>query len=166
MKDELSSLCADIEHHFDHHLDACDQRLRRLEREMSSHIENLLLRCPEDLDVRQLAHLSVGFRNTQRLLRGRLEALRGDDDDQFFDALGKEIKTRIPEIRKRISESDSYEQASREIQREMHTSSQSFRDFFRGLLLWRETPEGDPGSQAHQTTQTTQTSQSIKEDVH
>ena len=88
MKDEPSSPCAEIEHHDDHPIDACDQRLRRLEREMSSHIENLLLRRPEDLDVRQLAHLNVGFRNTLRLLRGRLKARRGDDDDHFFQRTG------------------------------------------------------------------------------
>jgi hypothetical protein len=159
MKDELSSLCADIEHHFDYHLDACDQRLRRLEREMSSHVESLLLQHPDDVDLRMLAHLSVGFRNTQRLLRGRLEALRGDDDDHFFNELGKEIKTRIPEIRKSLAASDSYEQASLEIQREMHTGTQSFKDFFRGLLLWKETPEEHLAAQDHKTTH------QIKEDA-
>ena len=150
MKDELTSLCADLEHHFDHPLDACDQRLRRLEKEMSSHIKNLLLRHPEDLDVRKLAHLSIGFRNTQRLLRGRLEALKGNDD-RLFDALGEEIKTRIPEIRKRLAESDSYQQAALEIQREMHTGTKSFRDFFRGLLLWKETPEEHLAAQARKS---------------
>ncbi|MBT8037695.1 MAG: hypothetical protein KJO21_09135 [Verrucomicrobiae bacterium] len=143
MKDELTSLCADLEHQFDHHLDACDQRLRRLEKEMSSHVENLLLRHPEDLDIRQLAHLSVGFRNTQRLLRGRLEALKGDGDEQLINELGKEIKTRIPEIRQRIEECDSDEQAAQEIQREMDAGTSSFKNFFRGLLLWHDTPE-DP----------------------
>lgn len=81
MNDELTSLRADLERDFDHRLGALDERLTRLEKEMSERISGLLLSHPGDKNVRELAHLSVGLRNTRRLLREKLETIRNDTDE-------------------------------------------------------------------------------------
>jgi len=150
MKDELISLCADLEHHFDHRLNSCDDRLERLEKKMSECVDRLVLSYPKDEDVRELAHLRVGLRNTQRVLHGKLEAIK-DSSDQLLSELSNEVTTRMPDIREKIKNSASYEQATLEIQREMHTGTKSFRDFFRGLLLWKESPEEHLEAQARKS---------------
>lgn len=140
MKNELAQLCEDLESHFDHRLEQYDERLLRLEKEINTRLDHLTGRYPDDEDVQELNQLNIGLRRTHRLLRGKVEAIR-EDGDSLLDELGKEIKQRAPSMRKKIEESQSYEQAAREIQREMHTSTQSFKDFMKGLLMWKDTPE-------------------------
>ncbi|MBK1831203.1 hypothetical protein JIN77_10725 [Verrucomicrobiaceae bacterium R5-34] len=140
MKEDLIHLCEDLENNFDQKLVNYDERLERLEKEISDRIENLSGKYPNDDDVVELSQLTIGLRRTRRLLRGKLEAIRHDSDD-LVNELNSELKERMPGIRKSIEDSDTYEQAVLEIQRESHTGSKKLGDFFRGLLMWRETPE-------------------------
>lgn len=140
MKNELLSLCEDLESNFDQRLASYDERLGRLEKEMSERVAQLAKKYPEDQDVSELVQLGIGLRRTRRLLHAKLEAIKSDSGDLFAE-LDEELKQRIPGIRKSIEDSDTYEQAVLEIQRESHTGSKSLGDFFRSLLLWRETPE-------------------------
>lgn len=140
MKDDLIHLCEDLENNFDHKLVNYDERLERLEKEMSERINTLNGKYPDDLDVAELAQLTIGLRRTRRLLRGKLEAIR-QDSDELVNELNLELKERMPGIRKSVEDSETYEQAVLEIQRESHSGSKKLGDFFRGLLMWRETPE-------------------------
>lgn len=81
MNDELVTLRDSLEQDFDERLGVLDDRLTRLDREMSKRIAGLLQSHPENKDVRDLAHLGVGLRNTRRLLRGTLESVRNDTDE-------------------------------------------------------------------------------------
>ncbi|BDS07159.1 hypothetical protein NT6N_21990 [Oceaniferula spumae] len=140
MKEDLIHLCEDLENNFDQKLTNYDERLERLEKEMSERVQHLQGKYPDDQDVAELGQLTIGLRRTQRLLRGKLEAIR-DDGGDLLSELEAELKERMPGIRKSIEKSDTYEQAVLEIQRESHSGSKKLGDFFRGLLMWRETPE-------------------------
>ena len=140
MKSELMNLCNELESHFDQSLCNYDERLARLEKEMSERIEKLDAKYPNDADVSELTQLSIGLRRTRRLLHAKLEAIRSDSDD-LLNQLDTEVKERMPKIRQSIEDSATYEQAVLEIQRESHSGTQGLKDFFQGLLMWRETPE-------------------------
>ena len=140
MKDDLIHLCEDLEKNFDHKLVNYDERLERLEKEITGRVESLNSKYSDDPDVIELVQLTIGLRRTRRLLRGKLEAIHHDCDD-LVNELNFELKERMPSIRQSVENSETYEQAILEIQRKTHTGSKKLGDFFRGLLMWHETPE-------------------------
>lgn len=140
MKQELLEVCDDLEHHIDEKMDNLVDRLSRVEEAMDERIQTLDSRYSDDDDIAELKQLNIGLRRTRRLLRGKLSALRGSHDDLMTE-LAPEIKDRVPAIKQTIERSESYEQASVKIQKEAHSASDSFKDFFKAILMWRETPE-------------------------
>lgn len=140
MKEELISICDNLEDNFDQKLTNYDERLARLDKEMAERIDTLQKKYPDDADVEELSQLSIGLRRTRKLLRGKLEAIRNNTDD-LLSELHDELRSKMPRIRESVKNTDTYEEAVLEIQRETHTSTKSLGDFFRGIFMWIETPK-------------------------
>lgn len=140
MKSELIHLCEELEHGFDEQLGHYEDRLSRLEQEIDERIQSLQRRYPDDTEILQLQQLNIGLRRTHYLMRGKLNSIRNSSSN-LLDELDQEIKNRVPQIKKKIEESDSYEQATIAIQKEAHSGSQTFKDFLKAIMMWKETPE-------------------------
>ena len=140
MKNELISLCEELEGTFDEKLERYEDRLDRIDHEIKMHVQTLKESYPDNTDIAQLEQLIIGLRRTHRLVHAKLQVIQ-DNGQHLLDELGAEIKDRVPDIRRKIEDSATYEQASIEIQKEAHSASESFKDFFKALMMWRATPE-------------------------
>lgn len=140
MKNELIELCNELESNFDEKLELYEDRLKRIDAEIGERLDHLKNKLAGDQDVAELEQLLIGLKRTHRLMQGKLSVIQ-NNNHELLDTLGEEIKKRLPEMRQKIEDSETYEQASIEIQKEAHSASDSFKDFFKAIMMWRDTPE-------------------------
>ena len=140
MKNELIELCNEIEGNFDEKLELYEDRLKRIDAEIGERLYHLKSKHSGDQDIAELEQLLIGLKRTHRLMHGKLAVIQNYSQD-LLDTLSEEIQNRMPEMRQKIEDSETYEQASIEIQKEAHTASDTFKDFFKAILMWRDTPE-------------------------
>ena len=140
MKDELISICDELESNFDERLECYQDRLKRIDSEIKCRVQSIKEKLPDNEDILDLEQLTIGLSRTHRLMHGKLSIIQ-DHGKELLGELDTELRQRIPAMKERIKKSESYEQASLEIQKESHTASSSFKDFFKAIMMYRDTPE-------------------------
>ncbi len=75
-----------------------------------------------------------------RVMKARYETLKDHMGDlQNYD--GEDLHHQVANLRKEVEELSDYDKAAIAVEREMHEAKGSFKDVFKALLMWRDSPE-------------------------
>ncbi len=75
-----------------------------------------------------------------RVMKARYETLK-DHMGGLQDMDGEDLHNQVTNLRKEVEELSDYDKAAIAVEREMHEAKGSFKDVFKALLMWRDSPE-------------------------